>query len=90
MTFGNGRGSGDWKEDGSMTANANDNRPMEDRFTKSSSIEPTSRDYGLSRPLPRAANLRATDLFDDLWEDASGLRASVPLCATRRRVGVDK
>jgi hypothetical protein len=35
-------------------------------------------------------NLRPTDIFNDLWEDADGLRVPVPLCATRRRVRVDK
>lgn len=73
-----------------MTVSANDNRPMNIGFTSSSSTEATPQDYSHSRPVSRLRNLRPTDLFDDLCEDASGLRASVPLCATRRRVGVDK
>jgi hypothetical protein len=99
MAIDNADGFGDMMQSGPARAGANDNdasrcgsgAPSE--FTNWSSRGATAPDAAacaVSTALHGRQNLRPTDIFDDLWEDADGLRVPVPLCATRRRVRVDK
>jgi hypothetical protein len=99
MPFGDGKGFDDMMGGGPVRTAANDNggsrcgAGARSAFINSSSKGATPRDAAactVSTALRGRRNLRPTDLFNDLWEDADGLRAPVPLCAKHRRVRADK